>query len=169
MVDPNQASNMLESTGVFVDSIDTSRTLHVYTNSNIVDTDTQAYPSGYVAFAGDKGGFITREGILSNGQVSFDKLRYVKQLENNLLSVSQICDKQYKVLFDDSSCYILKQGVTIPEDWILMSAPRKQDLYVLNMATASTTSSSASCFMTKQSHKLKKLDDTLKLYYQVSS
>ncbi|KAD2210649.1 hypothetical protein E3N88_41629 [Mikania micrantha] len=85
---------------------------------------------GYVAFAGDKGGFITREGILSNGQVSFDKVRYVKQLENNLLSASQICDKKYRVLFDDSSCYILKQDVTIPEDWILMSAPRKQYLYV---------------------------------------
>ncbi|KAD2392849.1 hypothetical protein E3N88_39826 [Mikania micrantha] len=106
-----------------------------------------------MSFAGDKGGFITGEGILSNGQVSFDKVRYVKQLENNLLSVSQICDKQYKVLFDDSKCYILKEGVVIPEDWILLSAPRKQDLYVLNMATASTTSSTASCFMTKATEK----------------
>ncbi|KAD5318304.1 hypothetical protein E3N88_18250 [Mikania micrantha] len=96
---------------------------------------------------------MTGEGILSNGQVSFDKVRYVKQLENNLLSVSQICDKQYKVLFDDSKCYILKKGVVIPEDWILFSAPRKQDLYVLNMATASTTSSTASCFMTKATEK----------------
>ncbi|KAD2805416.1 hypothetical protein E3N88_38793 [Mikania micrantha] len=116
-------------------------------------TNVNAIRGGYVAFAGDKGGFITGEGILTNGQVSFDNVRYVKQLENNLLSVSQICDKEYKVLFDDSKCYILKQGVQIPEDWILMSAPRKQDLYVLNMTTASTTSSTASCFMTKATEK----------------
>ena len=116
-------------------------------------TNVNSVRGGYVVFAGDKGGFITGEGILSNGQVSFDKARYVKQLENNLLSVSHICDKQYKVLFDDSKCYILKEGVVIPEDWILLSAPRKQDLYVLNMATASTTSSTASCFMTKATEK----------------
>ncbi|KAD4586293.1 hypothetical protein E3N88_23894 [Mikania micrantha] len=116
-------------------------------------TNVNAVRGGYVAFARDKGGFITGEGILTNGQVSFDNVRYVKQLENNLLSVSQICDKEYKVLFDESKCYILKQGVKIPEDWILMSAPRKQDLYVLNMATASTTSSTASCFMTKATEK----------------
>ncbi|KAD4385770.1 hypothetical protein E3N88_25939 [Mikania micrantha] len=132
--------------------VDSGASWHMTRNISLL-SNVQSVHGGYVAFAGDKGGFITGEGILSNGQVSFDKVRYVKQLENNLLFVSQICGKNYKVLFDDSKCNILKQGVVIPKDWILMSAPRKQDLYVLNMAPALTTSSTASCFMSKATEK----------------
>lgn len=34
-------------------------------------TDVHAYNGGYVIFAGDKGGIITGQGTLTNGQVSF--------------------------------------------------------------------------------------------------
>ncbi|KAD2393226.1 hypothetical protein E3N88_40203 [Mikania micrantha] len=102
-------------------------------NSNwIVDSGASRHMTGDISL-------LTNMNAVRGGYVSF--------------AVSQICDKEYKVLFDESKCYILKQGVKIPEDWILMSAPRKQDLYVLNMATASTTSSTASCFMTKATEK----------------
>ena len=47
---------------------------------------------GYVAFAGNKGGYITMEGSVSNGIVSFERISYVKKIDYNLLSVSQICD-----------------------------------------------------------------------------
>ena len=80
-------------------------------------TNVKSVQGGYVAFAGDKGGFITAEGTLSNGQVSFDHVNYVKQLENNLLSVSQICDKSYSIHFDgksersdDSKCELNARG-----------------------------------------------------------
>ncbi|KAD5802876.1 hypothetical protein E3N88_14236 [Mikania micrantha] len=132
--------------------VDSGASRHITRDISLL-TNVMSIIGGYVAFVEDKGRFITGEGIISNGQVSFDKVKYVKQLENNLLSVSQICDKKYKVLFDDSSCYIPKQGITIPDDWILMLAPRKQDLHVLNMATASTTSSTASGFMSKATEK----------------
>jgi hypothetical protein len=33
---------------------------------------------GYVAFAGNKGGYITGEGTITNGNVTFDKVNYVK-------------------------------------------------------------------------------------------
>ena len=62
--------------------------------------DVKSIRGGYVAFAGDKGGYITGEGMISNGIVSFDKINFVQQLDHNLLSVSQICDKQFSVHFD---------------------------------------------------------------------
>ena len=106
-----------------------------------------------MSFAGDKGGMITAQGLVSNGRVSFDRVNYVKQLENNLLSVSQICDKEFKVLFDDKNCYILKREFKVPEDMVIMSAPRVNDLYVLNMAHASSTSPSKSCFVSQATEK----------------
>ena len=75
-----------------------------------------------MSFAGKEGGTISAQGIVSNGLISFDRVNFIKQLENNLLSVSQICDKGFKVLFDDKCCYILMKEFEIPEDRVIMSA-----------------------------------------------
>ncbi|KAD5318063.1 hypothetical protein E3N88_18009 [Mikania micrantha] len=103
----------------------------------------------YVNFAGDKGGQISGCGSLTNGKSSFDNVNYCKELTNNLLSVSQICDKGYKVLFDNEICYVLQQGIQIPEDWILMTADMSKDLYVLDMAKAETVNKVETCLVSK--------------------
>ena len=108
---------------------------------------------GYVAFAGDKGGFITAQGRLTNGHVSFDGVNYVEQIDHNLLSVSQISEKGYSTLFDSKGCYILKPGIKIPKEWVIMAAPRVGDLYVLDMNNASTTSEGLTCFVSKATEK----------------
>ncbi|KAI3825339.1 hypothetical protein L1987_06821 [Smallanthus sonchifolius] len=82
---------------------------------------------GYVAFAGNKGGYITGQGTLKNEKVKFEKVNYVEQLEHNLLSVSQVCDKKFSFHFNDAEWYILKPGFVIPDEWILMKAPRRND------------------------------------------
>ncbi|KAJ0955343.1 putative RNA-directed DNA polymerase [Helianthus annuus] len=115
--------------------------------------DVKSIRGGYVAFAGDKGGYITGEGMISNGIVSFDKINFVQQLDHNLLSVSQICDKQFSVHFDANGCYVLNPGFKIPKEWILLSAPRINDLYVLDMSQAITTSAQATCFVSKATEK----------------
>ena len=115
--------------------------------------DLRAINGGYVGFAGNQGGKIVAEGKLSNGIVSFDKVNYIAELENNLLSVSQICDKGFTTLFTDKECMILKQGFVVPKEWILMKAPRENDLYVLNMGTASTETKAAQCFVSKATEK----------------
>ena len=115
--------------------------------------DVRSIRGGYVAFAGDKGGYITGEGMISNGIVSFDKINYVQQLDHNLLSVSQICDKKFTVHFDDAGCYVLKPGFKIPAEWILLSAPRVNDLYVLDMSQAITQSKQVTCFISKATEK----------------
>ncbi|KAK1431882.1 hypothetical protein QVD17_08648 [Tagetes erecta] len=88
----------------------------------------------HVAFGGDAGGKITGEGTVSNGVISFDKVNYCAQLNFNLLSLSQICDKSYSTLFDDSFCYILKPGFKIDNEWVVVKAPRDRDVYKLDMS-----------------------------------
>ncbi|XP_022020137.1 uncharacterized protein LOC110920219 [Helianthus annuus] len=55
--------------------------------------DVRGFNGGYVGFAGNQGGRIVGEGTLSNGIVMFERVNYIAELENNLLSISQICDR----------------------------------------------------------------------------
>ncbi|KAI3825121.1 hypothetical protein L1987_06597 [Smallanthus sonchifolius] len=63
--------------------------------------------------------------------------------------VSEMCDKEYSVMFDKSECLILKPSFEVPEDWILMRAPRSNDNYQIDMSVAKATSSVATCLLTK--------------------
>ncbi|KAI3774101.1 hypothetical protein L1987_48644 [Smallanthus sonchifolius] len=106
---------------------------------------------GYVAFAGNKGGYITGQGTLKNEKVKFEKVNYVEKLEHNLLSISQVCDKKFSFHFNDSECYILKPGFVIPDEWIQMKAPRRNDTYVLDLSVATTMDSIPTCLLSKAS------------------
>ncbi|XP_035830760.1 uncharacterized protein LOC118480158 [Helianthus annuus] len=101
--------------------------------------DVRGFNSGYVGFVGNQGGSNIGEGTLSNGVITFERVNYIAELENNLLSISQICDRMYSTHFTDKECLILKLGFVIPEEWIIMRAPRVNDLYVLDMSVATTT------------------------------
>ncbi|XP_071690112.1 uncharacterized protein [Rutidosis leptorrhynchoides] len=98
--------------------------------------DVKSIKGGPVSFAGDQGGFITAQRMISNSSVRFDKVSYVKEMSNNLLSISQVCDKRHKVLFNEQQCYIITKDYKVPENMILMTAPRCQDLYILDMSKA---------------------------------
>ena len=94
---------------------------------------------GYVNFAGEKGGNITGQGNVTNGKITLEKVYYVEQLEHNLMSVSQICDKGHSVHFTDTEALVLKPGFVIPDEWIMMRAPRKNDIYVMDMSVAESS------------------------------
>ncbi|KAK1424178.1 hypothetical protein QVD17_19498 [Tagetes erecta] len=104
------------------------------TGNHVLLQDFKLKNGTHVAFGGDAGGKITGEGTVSNGVISFDKVNYCAQLNFNLLSVSQICDKSYSTLFDDSFCYILKPGFKIDNEWVVVKAPRDRDVYKLDMS-----------------------------------
>jgi hypothetical protein len=59
----------------------------------------------------------------------------VEELSHNLMSVSQICDRGNSVFFNDKAAFVLKPGFVIPDDWILLTAPRKRDIYGLMLGT----------------------------------
>ena len=66
------------------------------------------------------------------------------------MSVSQICDKGHTVLFTDIEALVLKPGFVIPEEWIVMRAPRRNDTYVMDMSTAESSKEST-CLLPKAS------------------
>ncbi|KAI3819652.1 hypothetical protein L1987_13496 [Smallanthus sonchifolius] len=121
------------------------------TGNVILLEDVKQIDGGYVAFAGNKGGYITGQGTLKDDKVKFEKVNYVEQLEHNLLSVSQVCDRKFSFHFNDVECYILKPGFVIPDEWILMKAPRRNDTYVLDMSFATTTDSIPTILLSKAS------------------
>ncbi|KAI3815343.1 hypothetical protein L1987_15008 [Smallanthus sonchifolius] len=130
--------------------VDSGCSRHMTGNVKLLE-DVIKIDGGYVAFAGNKGGYITGQGTLKNDKVKFEKVNYVEQLEHNLLSVSQVCDKKFSFHFNDAECYILKPGFVIPDEWILMKAPRRNDTYVLDMSVATTTDSVPTCLLSKAS------------------
>ncbi|KAI3725477.1 hypothetical protein L1987_65265 [Smallanthus sonchifolius] len=103
----------------------------------------------YVDFAGNpRGGKIEGQGTVSNGVNSLEHVNFVPQLKYNLMSVSQICDKDLCALFNSKECLILKPGVVIPEELILIRAPRRYNTYRLDM---NNPSGIESCFLSKTS------------------
>ena len=104
---------------------------------------------GKVNFAGDESGRIAGVGDLDNGRVRFELVFLVDGLKSNLLSVSQVCDNSFLMAFDKKRAYVLKPEFVIPSEMILMSSARVDDLHVLDMNEADTSSSSTQCFLTK--------------------
>ena len=100
-----------------------------------------------VAFGGNPvGGKITGQGTVKSGNLSFEKLNFVEQLNFNLLSVSQICDKEFSTHFTKSECIIVKPGFKIPDEWVLMRTPRRNHVYVMDL-NSSTEPKHETCFI----------------------
>nr|GEW70707.1 putative reverse transcriptase domain-containing protein [Tanacetum cinerariifolium] len=72
--------------------------------------------SGYVAFRGNpKGGKISGKGKIKTGKLDFNDVYFVKELQLNLFSVLQMCDKN-SVLFTDTECAVLSFGYKLPDE-----------------------------------------------------
>ncbi|KAK9073378.1 hypothetical protein SSX86_007702 [Deinandra increscens subsp. villosa] len=84
---------------------------------------------GPVAFGSAKG-HITAQGAVSNGMLTFDK---------NL-----------NLMFTEREAIVLKPGVNIPEELVLLRAPRREGLYILDLSAA-TPGSGIACFISKAS------------------
>ncbi|GKF97398.1 hypothetical protein Tco_0293219, partial [Tanacetum coccineum] len=66
-------------------------------------SDFKNFDGRYVTFGGGaKGGKITGKGTLKTGKLDFEDVYFVKELQFNLFSVSQMCDKKKSVLFTDT-------------------------------------------------------------------
>ncbi|KAL9250775.1 Retrovirus-related Pol polyprotein from transposon RE2-like protein [Drosera capensis] len=57
-----------------------------------------------VIFGGGKAGITKGYGTLGTGSLIFRDVAYVKGLEHNLLSISQLCDKNFDVSFTPNTC-----------------------------------------------------------------
>ncbi|KAJ9538414.1 hypothetical protein OSB04_031147 [Centaurea solstitialis] len=111
--------------------------------------DFKRFEGGHVAFGDNpNGGKISGKGKVSKGKMTFDDVYFVEQLNYNLLSVSQVCDKKFGVFFTDTECLILAPGYKIDESKVMLRTPRKDNVYCLDIEDASSLSS-LNCLFSK--------------------
>nr|GEX02639.1 copia protein [Tanacetum cinerariifolium] len=83
---------------------------------------------------GAKGGKITGKGTIRIGKLDFKDVYFVKELQFNLFSVSQMCDKKNSVLFTDTECFVLSPNFKLAdESQVLLKVPRKNNMYSFDM------------------------------------
>ncbi|GJW45043.1 retrovirus-related pol polyprotein from transposon TNT 1-94 [Tanacetum coccineum] len=100
-------------------------------------------PGLKVVFSDNSSCITEGYGSINCGGVVFTKVAFVNCLKYNLISISQLCDAKYIVQFDD------KQGTIFNANKeIILIAPRRNDVYVLNMPSLSLN---GACFFAKSS------------------
>ncbi|GJR50820.1 putative ribonuclease H-like domain-containing protein [Tanacetum coccineum] len=88
----------------------------------------------------------------------FDSVSFVKELGHfNLFSISQICDKQHKVLFTETECLVVSSDFKMPdENQILLKVPRHHNMYSFDMKTP-TPAKGFACLIAKATSDESKL------------
>ncbi|GKA23231.1 ribonuclease H-like domain-containing protein, partial [Tanacetum coccineum] len=116
-----------------LDSASITLKKHNYINAR--GKSKSEFAGGYVTFGGGvRGGKITGKGTLKMGKLDFQDVFFVKELQFNLFSVSQMCDKKNCVLFTDTACFVLSPDFKLPnESQILLKIPRKNNMYSVDM------------------------------------
>nr|GFB14025.1 retrovirus-related Pol polyprotein from transposon TNT 1-94 [Tanacetum cinerariifolium] len=100
--------------------------------------------SGNVRFGNDQFTLILGCGDLVQGNVTINRIYYVKGLNQNLFSVGQFCDADLEVAFRKSTCFV---GDVQGND--LLPGNRGSDLYTISLQES--TSSTLLCLMAKAS------------------
>ncbi|GJV95545.1 putative ribonuclease H-like domain-containing protein [Tanacetum coccineum] len=90
---------------------------------------------GYVTFGRNfKGGEIISRGSIKTGNLAFEDVYFVRELKFNLFSVSQMCDKQNSVLFNDTECIVLSLNFKLTdESHVLLKVPRKDNMFSVDL------------------------------------
>nr|GEV06046.1 putative ribonuclease H-like domain-containing protein [Tanacetum cinerariifolium] len=93
------------------------------------------FDGGYVAFGGRaKGCKITRKGTIRTGKLDFKDVYFVKELQFNLFSVSQMCDKKNNVPFTNTECFVMSPDFKLAdESYVLLKVPRKNNMYSVDI------------------------------------
>jgi len=89
-------------------------------------------PAGYVTYGDNNRGKILGVGDIGrNDRVIIEDVLLVKGLKHSLLSISQLCDKGYKIMFEPDQCLITdsKSAETI------LVGKRVSNIYMLNMSS----------------------------------
>ncbi|GJR54532.1 putative ribonuclease H-like domain-containing protein [Tanacetum coccineum] len=101
--------------------------------------DFEEFHGRSVTFGGSKG-YITGKGRIRVRDLDFDSVSFVKELGHfNIFSISQICDKQHKVLFTVTECLVVSSEFKMPdENQVLLKVPRQHNMYSFDMKTPSS-------------------------------
>nr|GEV87444.1 putative ribonuclease H-like domain-containing protein [Tanacetum cinerariifolium] len=114
--------------------IDSGCSRHMTENMSYL-SNFEELNGGYVTFGGNpKGGKIFGKGKIRTGKLDFDDVSFVKELQFNLFSISQMCDKKNSVLFTNTKCLVLSLEFKLPnESQVMLRVPRENNMYNVNL------------------------------------
>ncbi|GJY30630.1 putative ribonuclease H-like domain-containing protein [Tanacetum coccineum] len=109
--------------------------LHLEEEHMVVEFLVKEHLKKLVTFGGGAhGGRIFGKGTLKTDSLDFEDVYFVNELNFNLFSVSQMCDKKNYVLFTNTECLVLSPNFKLPdESQILLKIPRKDNMYSFDM------------------------------------
>jgi len=106
-------------------------------------TNLKLRPAGYVTYGDNNRGRILGVGNIGEiDKVIIKDVLLVERLKHNLLSISQPCDKGYKITFEPNLCLITDSKST---ETVLVGK-RVNNVYMLNV---SCITSSMNCLLTR--------------------
>ncbi|KAJ9539324.1 hypothetical protein OSB04_032057 [Centaurea solstitialis] len=112
------------------------------TGSKSVLTNYREERGPAVTFGGNGRGQTRGYGTLTNGVTTFKRVAYVEGLMHNLLSISQLYDKNHKVSFSKKKCKVKNRRKEV-----ILTGVRHADIYIINM----NTSTDNFCFVSRAS------------------
>nr|GEV67901.1 hypothetical protein [Tanacetum cinerariifolium] len=114
--------------------IDSGCSRHMTGNMSYL-SDFKELNAGYVAFGGNpKGGKISRKGNTKTGKLDFDDVYFDKELNFNLFSVSQMCNKKNSVHFTNTECLVLSPDFKLlDESQALLRVPKEKQYVQCNL------------------------------------
>jgi len=110
--------------------LDSGCSKHMTWDINNFVTLSRYNEGGTITFRDDSKGKIVGIGNIKIGSSSLiENVVLVEGLKYNLLSISQLCDKSFKIVFDDFSCDILDKKINTH----VLSDFRENNVYMINM------------------------------------
>ncbi|KAI3702325.1 hypothetical protein L6452_28059 [Arctium lappa] len=122
--------------------LDSGCSLHMTGQKDLL-TEYKEEKGPSVTFGGNGKGYTRGFGVLSNATTTFRRVVYVYGLKHNLLSISQLCDKDYEVSFSKKACSVVNE-----KGKLALSGYRRENVYVIDM---DSTISENICFLSKAS------------------
>ena len=100
---------------------------------------------GYVTYGDNNKGKILGIGkVGKSSNISIENVLYVEGLKHNLLSISQLCDKGYKIVFDSSHCIIEDKN----SSQVKLMGNRVDNIYMISLDD--TSSHNLKCLLSKE-------------------
>ncbi|GJQ96393.1 hypothetical protein Tco_0007532 [Tanacetum coccineum] len=114
--------------------IDSGCSRHMIGNKSYL-IDYEEIDRGFVAFRGNsKGGKITGKGKIRTSKLDFEDMYFVKELNFNHFSVSQMCDKKISILCTDTECAVLSPDFKLTDkSYVLLKVSRKDNMYSVDL------------------------------------
>ncbi|KAJ9566889.1 hypothetical protein OSB04_002855 [Centaurea solstitialis] len=96
------------------------------TGSKSVQSNYREEKGPAVTSGGNGKGQTRGYGTLTNGVTTFKRVAYVEGLMHNLLSISQLCDKNHKVSFSKKKCKVKNRRKEV-----ILTGVRHADIYII--------------------------------------